>query len=78
MILGQGIGFHDIQCPRGLEGTTLRESAIGAKTGLTVIALEIDGQLLTDPQASTTLMPGCTLLTIGSESQLEAFREAFP
>ncbi|MEX2465327.1 MAG: NAD-binding protein [Gemmatimonadota bacterium] len=77
VILGQGIGFHDIECPRNLEGLTLGESGIGAETGLTVIALEIDDRLVTDPHASTTLMPGCTLLTIGSDAQLEAFREVF-
>jgi Trk K+ transport system NAD-binding subunit len=77
VILGQGIGFHDMPCPKALEGLTLGESGIGAETGLTVIALEIDGRLVTDPHASTTLVPGCTLLTIGSESQLEAFRNAF-
>ena len=77
IVLGQGIGFHDMPCPRALEGVTLGESGIGAETGLTVIALEIDGRLLTDPDASTTLVPGCTLLAIGSEAQLEAFREAF-
>ncbi len=77
VILGQGIGFHDIPCPKSLERMTLAESGIGARTGLTVIALEIDGDLLTDPHASTKLVPGCTLLTIGSESQLEAFRGAF-
>ena len=52
----------------------MREKATG---GLTVIALEMDGELLTDPQASTELVPGCTLLTIGSEAQLEAFRATF-
>ena len=77
VVLGQGIGLHDIECPRSLEGLTIGESGIGAETGLTVIALDTDGQLTTDPHASTTLTPGSTLLTIGSESQLEAFRETF-
>ncbi len=77
VLLGQGIGFHDLPCPKSLEGLTLRESGIGARTGLTVIGIEIEGRLLTDPQASTTLTPGATLLTIGSEEQLAAFREAF-
>ncbi|MEX2473254.1 MAG: NAD-binding protein [Gemmatimonadota bacterium] len=77
VLLGQGIGFHDLSCPKSLEGLTLRESRIGARTGLTVIGIEVDQQLVTDPQASTTLVPGCTLLTIGSEEQLAAFREAY-
>lgn len=77
VLLGQGIGFHDLSCPKSLEGLTLRESRIGARTGLNVIGIEIDGELVTDPQASTTLAPGSTLLAIGTEDQLAAFREVF-
>ncbi|MDZ7778492.1 MAG: NAD-binding protein [Gemmatimonadota bacterium] len=78
IILGQGIGFHDIPCPKALEGLTLVETEIGARTGLTVVGLEVEGALITDPDASSVLVPGCTLLTIGSEAQLEAFRKAYP
>ena len=78
VILGQGIGFHDMPCPRSLEGLTLMESRIGARTGLIVVGLEVNGELVSDPRASTVLVPGCTLLTIGSEEQLDAFREAYP
>lgn len=77
IILGQGIGFHDMPCPKALEGLTLTETEIGARTGLTVVGIEVEGALLTDPDASTVLVPGCTLLTIGSEEQLDAFRKAY-
>jgi len=77
VILGEGIGFHDIACPKSLEGVTLRDSQIGARTGLTVVALEVEGRLLTDPQASTILLPNSLLLTIGTEEQRETFREVY-
>ena len=77
VILGQGIGFHDLPCPPDLEGRTLVESRIGERTGLIVMGLEVEGRLVTDLRAATVLVPGCTLLTIGSDEQLEAFREAY-
>lgn len=78
VILGQGIGFHDLPCPASLEGLTLVESRIGSRTGLIVMGLEVEGELVTDLKGATVLVPGCTLLTIGTEDQLEAFREAYP
>ena len=78
VILGQGIGFHDLPCPDSLEGLTLVESRIGSRTGLIVMGLEVDGELVTDLRGATVLAPGCTLLTIGTEDQLATFREAYP
>jgi len=77
VILGEGIGFHEIACPKSLEGVTLRDSQIGARTGLTVVALEVEGGLLTDPQASTVLLPKSLLLTMGTEEQRETFRQLY-
>jgi len=77
VILGEGIAFHDIPCPEKLVGKTLVESRIGEQTGLTVIAIESDGGLLTDPRGSTRMTGGCTLLTIGSDEQLERFWELY-
>jgi voltage-gated potassium channel len=77
VILGHGIGFHDIPCPPSLEGRTLAESRIGEKTGLAVIAVEVDGRLTPDPRGGTRLAPGSTLLAIGTGEQLERFRDAF-
>lgn len=77
VFLGQGIGFHDIPCPDALAGQTLSDTRIGERTGLTVIALETNGKLVTDPRGSTRLLPGCTLLAIGADDQLERFRELY-
>ncbi len=77
ILLGEGIGFHELPCPPSLEGTTLQESGIGRRTGLTVIAVEAGDTLLTDPGPRTVLSPGCVLLAIGSHEQALAFRETF-
>ncbi|MFO8174883.1 MAG: NAD-binding protein [Longimicrobiales bacterium] len=77
ILLAEGIGFHEFPCPSSLEGSTLQESGIGQRTGLTVIALETGDTLLTDPGPRTVLTPGSTLLAIGSHEQALAFRETF-
>lgn len=77
ILLGEEIAFHEIPCPPSLEGSTLQESGIGQRTGLTVIAVETGDTLLTEPGPRTVLSPGSTLLAIGSQMQALAFRETF-
>ena len=42
------------------------------------MGLEVEGELVTDLRGATVLVPGCTLLTIGTDHQLDAFRAAYP
>jgi len=77
MALGEDVGFHKLSCPLSLAGTTLRESGVGVETGLTVIGLETEEGLVTDPGPNTLLEAGSTLLVIGTPEQLKTFREAF-
>lgn len=77
MVLGEEQGFHRLPCPDSVAGDSLGESGIGEKTGLTIIGLETEEGLLTDPGPATRLAPGSVLLAIGSQDQIQAFREAF-
>ena len=77
MVLGDDTAFHKLSCPPALAGTTLQDSAVGVKTGLTVIGVEVGGDLVTDPGPGTLLTAGSTLLVIGTPEQLKTFREAF-
>jgi len=77
MALGEDVGFHKLSCPASLAGVTLRESAVGVRTGLTVIGVETEEGLVTDPGPGTVLEARSTLLVIGSPEQLKTFREAF-
>lgn len=77
IVLGQGISFHDIACHEALEAMTLRESRIGERFGLTIVGIEDAGMLVTDPRADTRLGKRSTLLAIGSDDQVRAFREAY-
>ena len=76
LILGEGVAFHEVPCPRRLEGKTIGSAGVGALTGLTVVGLEKpDGPVVTDPGPETRLTPGAVLLAIGTEEQVKALRE---
>ena len=77
ILLGAGVGFHEIPCPPSLEGSSLLESGIGQRTGLIVIGVETGDGIIPDPGPRTILVPGCTLLAIGSHEQAVSFRETF-
>lgn len=77
MPLGERIGFRFLQCPAELVDRTLGDSAVGERTGLTVVGIEQEERLLTDPDADTRLEEGSVLLAIGSDEQVRAFQELF-
>jgi K+/H+ antiporter YhaU regulatory subunit KhtT len=60
-----------------LAGRPLRESGIGSRTGMSVVALQI-GEELTTKLTSETLLPAeATLLVLGSLDQRKSFGELF-
>lgn len=77
VVLGEGIGFHEIPCPQRLAGTTLADSQVGQRTGLTVIGVETDGRFVTDPGPRTRLEAGSTLVAIGTAEHVTAFRDIY-
>jgi len=77
IILGAGVAFHDLPCPPSLEGRTLRESGIGLKTGLTVIAVETGEAMVGDTGPDTKLEPGSVLLALGTDAQVRRFRQEY-
>lgn len=78
VLLGEGIELFSVPVPRALAGQPLRASAIGSRTGLSVVALQHGDQLLTHLTAETFLPAGGDLLMLGSVDQRRAFAEAFP
>ncbi len=77
IVLGAGVAFHYLDCPESLAGRSLKDSGIGEKTGLTVVAIEHAEALVSDTGPETSLPRGCVLLTIGNDDQVKRFREAF-
>ena len=77
IILGEGIDLFSIPLPSALGGKTLAKSAIGARTGLTVIAVQQNGEIITSPPAFTMLRPGSELLMFGDAHQRRHFTDLF-
>ena len=77
VLLGVGINLFTIIVPKSLENKTLAETQIGALTGLTVIALQHDDDVITNLSASTVLQEGSQLLMMGDTKQRQDFVHKF-
>ena len=77
VLLGEGVGLFAVAVPPSLAGRPLGESGIGSKTGLSVVALDVNGRLTTPLTAATILREGASLLMLGSQDQRKQFAEAF-
>ncbi|WP_135821822.1 cation:proton antiporter regulatory subunit [Halostella litorea] len=57
-------------------GRTLEDAGVRVKTGASVIAIQRDGETITNPTPDTTLRPDDTLVAVGSRAEhdeLESF-----
>ena len=77
LILGEGFELLSVVLPRSLAGKTLGESAIETRTGLTIIAIQQNGRMITHPEVSTVLTTDSELVMLGSTKSRQAFAQAF-
>ncbi len=77
VVLGEGVDLFTRPVPASIEGNTLAESDIGARTGVNVVAIDTGGELHTNVNADTNLPPGAKLLLTGTQEQVDAFVEAY-
>ena len=77
LVLGEDVDLYTVPPPQSLYGKTLVETGIGARTGLTVIGVERDGEVITDLTAETVLSPGSSLVMLGDAEQRADFASAF-
>jgi Trk K+ transport system NAD-binding subunit len=73
VVLGEGVDFFYVALPPSLAGKTLDEAGIGARTGLNVIGVQQDGQIVTNLPPNQRLAKGSTLVALGSPDQRERF-----
>ncbi len=77
VILGEGVDLFLVGLPASLAGKTLAETGIGSRTGMSVVAIQQDGRLVTHLHASMQLEPQAELVMFGSVRQRAAFTETF-
>ena len=76
-VLGEGITLFSTPIPRQLEGKSLAESGIGAKTGLSVIAIKENAEVVTLLSANTILPQGAEIVMLGNIEMRHKFNEIY-
>jgi Trk K+ transport system NAD-binding subunit len=77
VVLGEGVELFSIPVPESLTGRLLGDSGIGSATGMSVVALDRAGALITRLTGETRLEQGSVLLVLGSLEQRRKFAELF-
>jgi voltage-gated potassium channel len=77
VLLGEGVELFAIPVPASLAGRTLRDSGIGSRTGMSVIAAQQRGELVEHLSADMVLDRTTELIMLGSRDQRRAFAEAY-
>jgi len=69
VFLGSDVDFHVFDSPRSMVGRTLRETNIGARTGMNVIGMQI-GENTVMPGPDTEIVAGSSLIAMGTAHQV--------
>jgi voltage-gated potassium channel len=77
MMLGAGMDLFQIGVPESLVGKSLAETELGARTGMNVIAVQTQGELVTNPPATLELPADGELLMLGTGDQRLEFVRRF-
>ncbi|MBA2260142.1 MAG: NAD-binding protein [Acidobacteria bacterium] len=77
VVLGEGVELFSIPVPPSLAGRRLAESGIGSATGMSVVALDRQGALVTSLTRETPLQKDAMLVLLGSLEQRRKFAELF-
>ncbi|RXJ51493.1 potassium channel family protein [Gelidibacter gilvus] len=76
-ILGEGFTLFIIPIPKSLEGKSLAESDIGAKTGLSVIAIKENSEVVTSLSSHTILPDGAEIVMLGNIEMKHKFNKIY-
>jgi voltage-gated potassium channel len=77
VVIGEGVELFTIPMPPSLRGKRLADSGIGSNTGLSVVALDRGGSLVTMLTGETPLAADDQLIMLGSLEQRRRFAELY-
>jgi voltage-gated potassium channel len=77
MMFGGGVELFAVRVPEQLVGKTLQETAVGALSGVNVIALQRDGEIQPVPSPTVPLPPHSELLLVGTHEQRQRFAREY-
>jgi K+/H+ antiporter YhaU regulatory subunit KhtT len=75
VVLGEGVELFSVAVPPALAGRRLADSGIGSGTGMSVVALDRGGALVTRLTAETPLDRDAVLVMLGSLEQRRKFAQ---
>ena len=73
LLLAEGLYVFAAPTPAALVGRTIAAAGIREQTGCSVVALEVDGRTIANPDPQTVLTAGMRLVVIGSDEAEERF-----
>lgn len=77
VILGEGVEFFTVNLPQSLANKTLEQSRIGLLTGVIVLAIKTKDETIANPPPDTILPKNSKLNILGTNEQLQAFKQIF-
>jgi voltage-gated potassium channel len=77
VVLGEGVELFSVAVPATLAGRRLADSGIGSNTGMSVVAVDRNGSLVTRLTGEMPLEKGAVLIMLGSLEQRRRFAELF-
>ncbi len=77
LVIGEGVELFVVPAPSSLVGRELGGCAVSERTGLTVVGVQQNGVVVTNPPPSTLLNRGSDLIMLGSTGQRQAFARDF-
>lgn len=77
LVIGEGVELFVVPAPVSLVGRDLDGCAVAERTGLTIVGVQQNGVVVTNPPGSTSLQKGTELIMLGSNEQRQAFARDF-
>lgn len=77
LVIGEGVELFVVPAPASLVGRDLGGCAVAERTGLTIVGVQQNGVVVTNPPGSTSLQKGTELIMLGSNEQRQAFARDF-
>jgi K+/H+ antiporter YhaU regulatory subunit KhtT len=76
-MIAEGVDVFKVDVPRTLAGLTIRESSVREKSGCSIVALASDDDIKINPNPSTLIEEGQSIILIGNFDAETKFFEQF-
>lgn len=76
LMIAEGVDVFKVDVPRSLAGVTIRESSVREKSGCSIVALASDDSIKINPNPSTLIEEGQSIILIGNfDAEMKFFNQ---